>query len=55
VRHPVKGRHALGAHQLRDTPSRRDPNGWLKEIGPDGTPGPNLEASTTYCYLWARK
>jgi hypothetical protein len=38
-----------------DTPSPRDPNGWLKEIAPDGTPGPNLEASSKYCYLWARK
>ncbi len=38
-----------------DSPSPRDPDGWLKEIAPDGTTGPNLEASPTYCYLWARR
>ncbi len=38
-----------------DSPSPRDPDGWLKEIAPDGTTGPNLEASSTYCYLWARR
>jgi hypothetical protein len=38
-----------------DTPSRRDPDGWLKKIAADGTTGPNLESSTKYCYLWRRK
>ena len=38
-----------------DKPTRQDPDGWLKEIGPDGVAGPNLEDSTKYCYLWARK
>ena len=38
-----------------DTPTAQDPNGWLKEIAADGTDGPNLEGSTTYCYLWPRK
>jgi hypothetical protein len=32
------------------TPNR--PDGWLKVIGPDGTPGPNLESSQEYCRLW---
>jgi hypothetical protein len=52
---PYKG----GMHWVHtncgDKPSPRDPDGWLREIAPDGTPGSNLEASTTYCYLWARK
>ncbi len=38
-----------------DTPSSRDPDGWLKQIAADGTTGPNLESSTKYCYLWPRK
>ncbi|MCK9684614.1 hypothetical protein [Scleromatobacter humisilvae] len=38
-----------------DSPTTQDPDGWLKEIAADGTTGPNLEGSTTYCYLWARK
>ena len=28
------------------------PDGWLKVVGPDGTPGPNLESSQEYCRLW---
>jgi hypothetical protein len=35
-----------------DRPTERDPNGWLKLVSADGQPGPNLEASTEYCYLW---
>ena len=35
-----------------DRPSPDKPDGWLKVIGPDGTPGPNLEASQQYCHLW---
>ena len=38
-----------------DKPTPQDPDGWLKEIASDGTVGPNLEASTTYCYLWRAK
>ncbi|HTT82376.1 MAG TPA: hypothetical protein VMF67_02750 [Rhizomicrobium sp.] len=34
------------------TPSTAKPNGWLKRLGPGGKPGPNLEASQKYCYLW---
>ena len=52
---PYKG----GMHWVHtncgDSPTRQDPDGWLKEIAADGTTGPNLEGSTTYCYLWARK
>jgi hypothetical protein len=32
-----------------------NPDGWLKVIGPDGTPGPNLESSQEYCGLWPRR
>jgi hypothetical protein len=35
-----------------DPPGRRDPEGWLEVLAPDGTPGPNLEASQEYCRLW---
>jgi hypothetical protein len=38
-----------------DTPTARDPDGWLKKIAPDGTTGENLEGATKYCYLWPRK
>jgi hypothetical protein len=52
---PYKG----GMHWVHtncgDTRTSRDPDGWLKEVAPDGTSGPNLEGSTAYCYLWARK
>lgn len=34
------------------TPSAAQPDGWLKVMGPDGTPGPNLESSPEYCQLW---
>lgn len=33
-------------------PTAEAPDGWLKLLGPDGTPGPNLEASRKYCRLW---
>jgi hypothetical protein len=33
-------------------PNRRQPDGWLKVLAPDGAPGPNLEASQEYCRLW---
>lgn len=35
-----------------DVPTSSDPNGWVKVIQPDGSVGPNLEGSQTYCYLW---
>jgi hypothetical protein len=34
------------------TPRPPQPDGWLKLLAPDGTPGPNLEASQEYCRLW---
>jgi len=37
-----------------DRPTPDHPNGWVKVIGPDGTPGPNLEANQKYCPLWQR-
>jgi hypothetical protein len=37
----------------RPTPDR--PDGWVKVIGPDGTPGPNLESNQEYCRLWQRR
>ena len=33
-------------------PSAAHPNGWLKRIAADGTPGPNLDANTAYCSLF---
>jgi hypothetical protein len=35
-----------------ETPRATQPNGWLKVLAPDGTPGPNLEDSREYCRLW---
>ena len=52
---PFKGGMHWVHNNCGDSPSRQDPNGWLKEIAADGTTGPNLESSTSYCYLWARK
>jgi hypothetical protein len=34
------------------TPRRAQPDGWLKVLAPDGSPGPNLEDSHEYCRLW---
>jgi hypothetical protein len=34
------------------TPTNKKPNGWLKVLGANGTPGPNLESCEKYCYLW---
>ncbi len=34
------------------TPRAPRPEGWLKLLAPDGTPGPNLEDSQEYCRLW---
>jgi hypothetical protein len=36
-------------------PSRAAPDGWVKVLGRDGSPGPNLEASQEYCRLWRRR
>ena len=33
-------------------PRTAQPDGWLKVLAPDGTPGPNLEDSHEYCRLW---
>lgn len=48
--------YAGGMHWVHtncgDTPTARDPNGWLKIIDATGTPGPSLEDSQKYCYLW---
>jgi hypothetical protein len=35
-----------------DTPSADQPDGWVKIVAADGTPGLNLEASQEYCRLW---
>lgn len=34
------------------TPTAAQPDGWLKVLNSDGTPGPNLESSQEYCRLW---
>ncbi len=52
---PFKGGMHWVHNNCGDSPTHQDPNGWLKEIAADGTTGPNLEASTSYCYLWPRK
>jgi hypothetical protein len=33
-------------------PTPHRPNGWLKLLHANGTPGPNLESSQEYCRLW---
>ena len=35
-------------------PTTRKPNGWLKILGANGTPGPNLETLGEYCRLWGQ-
>ncbi len=37
-----------------DQPTRDKPDGWVKVIRPDGTPGPNMESNQEYCPLWQR-
>jgi hypothetical protein len=48
--------YAGGMHWVHtscgDTPTPQEPNGWLKLVDAAGVPGPNLEASQSYCYLW---
>lgn len=49
--------YAGGMHWVHtncgDTPTSKDPDGWLKEIDAAGAAGPNLEDSQKYCYLWS--
>jgi hypothetical protein len=33
-------------------PTAQQPDGWVKMLASDGTPGPNLEGSQEYCGLW---
>jgi hypothetical protein len=33
-------------------PTARKPNGWLKLLAANGTPGGNLESAEEYCRLW---
>jgi hypothetical protein len=35
-----------------ETPSAQQPDGWVKIVAADGSPGPNLEAAQKYCRLW---
>jgi hypothetical protein len=35
-----------------ETPSQRDPDGWVKVLDANGLPGPNLENSQEYCKLF---
>ena len=36
-----------------DPPKPDKPDGWVKVLGPDGTPGPNLESNRKYCRTMA--
>lgn len=38
-----------------DQPASDKPDGWVKVMSPDGTPGPNLESNQEYCWLWRQK
>ena len=38
-----------------DQPTPDKPDGWVKVIGADGAPGPNLESSQEYCKLWQQQ
>jgi hypothetical protein len=50
--------YSAGMHWVHtncgDAPTPQDPNGWLKVIDAAGIPGPNLEDSQKYCYLWPK-
>jgi hypothetical protein len=35
-----------------DKPTPKEPDGWLKKLAPDGTPGPNYESNTEYCSIF---
>jgi hypothetical protein len=45
-----------GIHWVHPTCGRRatpnQPNGWLKQVAPDGTPSANFEGNTTWCPLF---
>ena len=51
--------HGLGIHWVHtncgDRPTEAEPDGWLKILNPDGSVGPNLEASREYCGLWGAR
>jgi hypothetical protein len=49
---PFKGGIHWVHNNCGDTPTRSDPNGWLKVVRADGSTGPNLEDSQKYCGLW---
>lgn len=38
-----------------DTPTKSSPDGWLRTLDPNGQRSDNLEGSTEYCRLWAKK
>lgn len=52
----VQYTHPLGIDWVHtncgDTPVTGKPDGWIREIANDGTPGDNLESSQEYCRLW---
>ncbi|ALM86757.1 hypothetical protein ASB57_05390 [Bordetella sp. N] len=52
---PFKGGIHWVHNNCGDTPTRSDPNGWIKVVQADGRTGPNLEDSQTYCRLWPRR
>ncbi|MGN6580188.1 MAG: hypothetical protein ACTHJ1_09405 [Bordetella sp.] len=52
---PYRGGMHWVHNNCGDTPTRSDPDGWLKVIQPDGRIGRNLEANQTYCHLWPRR
>ena len=52
---PFKGGIHWVHNNCGDRPTRSDPNGWLKVVRADGSTGPNLESSQTYCRLWPRR
>jgi hypothetical protein len=35
-----------------DKPTPREPDGWLKKLAADGTPGPNYESNNEYCSIF---
>jgi hypothetical protein len=49
---PFKGGIHWVHNNCGDTPTKSDPNGWIKKVEADGSVGPNLEDGQKYCYLW---
>lgn len=37
-----------------EQPTAEKPDGWVKVMGRDGSPGPNLEGNQEYCRLWQK-